>query len=93
MDFRTEWWSKLLVIGMIAIAALINPWIVPDTWSAGNMLEYALRILAHPFIAIALSTIPVVIVCFFIKKTPDLDYSIWVAFGYMLYLLARFLMG
>ncbi len=90
MDFRTEWWSKLMVVAMIIIAVLINPWIVPDTWTASNILGYGLRILAHPFIAIALATIPVFIICFFIKKTPDLDYSIWIAFAYMFFLLGRF---
>jgi len=93
MDFRTEWWSKLMVVAMILIAAVINPWIVPDTWNAGNALGYLVRILAHPFIAIAIATIPVFIICYFIKKMPDLDYSIWVAFGYMLYLLGKFLIG
>lgn len=30
---------------------------------------------------IAIVSIPVVIVCYFIQKIPDIDYSIWAAFG------------
>lgn len=30
---------------------------------------------------VALSCIPVLIACYFIKKIPDIDYSIWVATG------------
>ncbi len=93
MDFRTEWWSKLMVVAMIIIAIVINPWIVPEVWSFSNAVGYIARILAHPFIAIALGTIPVIVVCYFMKIVPDLDYSIWLAFGYMLYLLIRFYMA
>lgn len=31
------------------------------------------------FVLVALACIPVVIVCYFIKRIPDIDYSIWVA--------------
>lgn len=93
MDFRTEWWSKVMVLAMICIAVVINPWIVPEVWNATSILSYIGRIVAHPFIAIALATIPVLIICYFMKLMPDLDYSIWLAFAYMLYLLARFFMG
>lgn len=87
MDFRTEWWSKLMVVLMIVIAIVINPWGMPVVWNLGTTITFILQVLAHPFIAIALATIPVVIICWIIKVLPDLDYSIWVAFGYMLYLL------
>jgi len=90
MDFRTEWWSKLMVVAMIGIAATINPWIAPE--SGGGMaskLGYAAWILAHPLIAIAIATIPVLIICNLIKKIPDLDYSIWLAFAYMLFQLIK----
>lgn len=90
MDFRTEWWSKILVLLMIVIAVVINPWIVPETWNFGSTLSYVGHIVAHPLIAIALSTIPVVIICWIMKIMPDLDYSIWLAFAYMLYLLIKF---
>ncbi len=93
MDFRTEWWSKLLVVVMIVIAAVINPWIVPEAWNFSSTLAYTGRILAHPFIAIAFATIPVFIICWIMKIMPDLDYSIWLAFAYMLFLLAKFFMA
>jgi len=93
MDFRTEWWSKLMVVIMIGMAAFIHPWIIPEAWTVGSTLGYAAKIIAHPLLAIALATIPVFIICYFIKKMPDLDYSIWLAFGYMLYLLVKFFIG
>jgi len=93
MELQTEWWSKMMVLAMICIAVIINPWIVPDTLEVGSMFSYIGRILYHPLAAIALSTIPVVLICWLLKKEPDLDYSIWLAFAYMLYLLARFFMG
>jgi len=93
MDFRTEWWSKILVVLMIIIAVVINPWIVPETWNFSSAVNYAVRILAHPFIAVTLATIPVFIICWIMKKMPDLDYSIWLAFAYMVFLLVKFLMS
>ncbi len=76
-----------MVVLMIVIAIVINPWGMPLAWNPGTTITFILQVLAHPFIAIALATIPVVIICWIIKVLPDLDYSIWVAFGYMLYLL------
>ncbi len=90
MDFRTEWWSKILVILMIVIAIVINPWSVPSEWALGNTLYFIGQSLLYPFVAIALATIPVLIGCWIMKKEPDLDYSIWVAFTFMLYLLVKF---
>ena len=93
MDFRTEWSSWLMVLLMIGIAAVINPWMVPDTWTAGSILAYGAKLLAYPFIATAVATIPVLIVCYFVKVEPDIDYSMRTAFVYMLLLLVLFLVG
>ena len=91
MDFRTEWWSKALVVIMIVIAAYINPWEFPQDTSIKNILVYVGYILGLPFMSIAIATIPVFIICWVMKIMPDLDYSIWLAFAYMLYLLISFL--
>lgn len=85
MDFRTEWWSKLLVLVMIGIAAMIFPWMMPEVWTAKSTLGYGAYIVGYPILLISLSTIPVFIFCWIKKIMPDLDYSIWVAFGIMLY--------
>lgn len=93
MDFRTDKSSWFLVLLMMVIAVVINPWIVPDSWDAISTLKYAFNILLYPFIATALATIPVLIVCWFMKIEPDLDYSMRVGFVGMLILLIRFFMG
>lgn len=93
MDFRTEWSSWLMVLLMIGIAAIINPWMTPDTWTARSVLVYAVKLIAYPFITTAVATIPVLIVCYFIKVEPDLDYSMRTAFVYMLFLLVLFFVG
>lgn len=41
-------------------------------------IGYSLLILV---VLVALACIPVLIVCYFIKKIPDIDYAIWVATG------------
>lgn len=87
MEFQTEWWSKLMVLTMIIIAIIISPELKPEVWGLGSALIYLLQIVAYPLIAIAIATIPVVIICWISKILPDLDYSIWLAFGYMLFLL------
>ncbi len=78
-----------MVIAMIVIAVVISPGMQPETWTLGSSVLYGLQMVAYPLIGIALATIPVVIICWIIKILPDLDYSIWLAFGYMLFLLIR----
>ncbi len=91
MDFRTEWSSWVMVVLMIVIAVVINPWATPLEWNATSTISYVINMLAYPFIAIAVATIPVLVICWFLKVTPDLDYSIRTAFGFMLFLLIQFL--
>ncbi len=81
MDFRTEWSSWILVILMMGISYFTNPWI------ADSIPLQLTQVIGLPFIAICISSIPVLIICFFIKQIPDIDYSIRLAFVYFLYLL------
>jgi len=48
-----------------------------------------MQIVGAPLAAIAIACIPVLIVCYFIKVIPDIDYSIRVAFAYMVIMLIR----
>jgi hypothetical protein len=91
MDFRTEWSSWVMVVLMIIIAVVINPWATPLDWNFASTISYIINMLAYPFIAIAVATIPVLIVCSLLKVTPDLDYSIRTAFGFLIFLLIQFL--
>lgn len=84
MDFRTEWSSWLLVVLMMAIAFFINP------WAANTIPMQITQVIGLPLATIAIACIPVLIVCYFIKVIPDIDYSIRLAFLYMLYLLVMY---
>ncbi len=86
MDFKTEWSSWVLIVIMMFIAYFIYPW-----GNQESILMYLVQIIGLPLSAIAIACIPVVIVCYFIKVIPDIDYSIRLAFGYMLFLLIRHL--
>ena len=83
MDFRTEWSSWLLIVLMMTISYFVNPY-VTDT--IGMIMA---QVVGLPLAAIAIACIPVVIVCYFMKVIPDIDYSIRVAFVYFIYLLIR----
>jgi hypothetical protein len=82
MDFRTEWSSWVLVVLMMIISYVVYPWA-----TTGNIGMLILQIIGLPIAAIAISSIPVLIVCYLIKVIPDIDYSIRVAFLYFIYLL------
>lgn len=74
---------------MVVIAAIINPY-EATSWSLGGVVSYGLNILVFPLITIAIATIPVLIICWIMKVMPDLDYSIRLAFGFMLFLLVEY---
>jgi len=93
MDFRTEWSSWLLVLVMIGITVYISPYAWPADGGIKDILLYLLQIIGFPFILITIASIPVLIVCWFVKVIPDIDYSIRTAFGFMLFLLIGSLMG
>ena len=88
MDFRTEWSSWVMIVIMMVIAYVIYPW-----GDQESILMYVTQIVGLPLVAIAIACIPVVIYCYFIKKIPDIDYSIRLAFVYMLFLIVKHLIG
>ena len=90
MDFRTEWWSKILVLLMIGMAAYMNPWAIDDGNSVKSILVYIGYIVGNPLLSIAIATIPVFMICWVMKIMPDLDYSIWLAFAYSLFQFISF---
>lgn len=87
MDFRTEWSSWLLLVVMIIMAVIVNPYNIPDDWTFSSSFLYVLQILAYPFFAVTIASIPVVIICWIMKVVPDIDYSFRVGFLMMLVLL------
>ena len=86
MDFRTEWSSWLLIVLMIVMAVLVNPYHLVEEWSLSTGFMYVLQILAYPFFAITIASIPVFIICWLTKVIPDIDYSIRGGFFLMLIL-------
>lgn len=89
MDFRAEWSSILLIVLMVFIAYFIHP----GFGESPEISKVFLQLVVFPIIVIALASIPVVIVCYFAKVIPDIDYSIRLGFLYMLFLLIMQLMG
>lgn len=84
MDFRTEWSSWVLVVLMMVIAYLIYPYAADN-----NIVMMLVQIIGLPLASIAIASIPVLIICYFIKVIPDIDYSIRLAFAYMVFALIR----
>lgn len=85
MDFRTEWSSWLLVLIMMVIAYLISP-------NVTNNYMQIVQVIGLPLVSIAIACIPVLIFCYFIKLIPDIDYSIRLAFVFVLLMAARHFM-
>ncbi|NNE27209.1 MAG: hypothetical protein HKN09_10225 [Saprospiraceae bacterium] len=86
MDFRTEWTSWLLIVLMIVMAVMVNPYHLVEDWNFKSGSIYILQILAYPFFAITIASIPVFIICWLTKFIPDIDYSIRGGFILMLIL-------
>ena len=84
MDFKTEWSSWVLVLIMMIIAFLIFPY---D--AASNIPMLILQVIGLPLATIAIACLPIIVICYFIKVIPDIDYSIRLAFVYMLFLLIK----
>ena len=84
MDFRTEWSSWVLVVLMMIMAYFLNP-----EWALASPIMFIAQVAGLPLASIAIACIPVIIVCYFIKVIPDIDYSIRVAFVYILYLFIK----
>lgn len=78
MDFRTEWSSWLLVLLMMIMSYLMNPWCL-DSFPAAFV-----QIVGYPLASIAIACIPIVAINYFIKRIPDIDDSIRLAFLYIL---------
>jgi hypothetical protein len=88
MDFRTEWSSWVLIVLMMIIAYVIYPWGEQES----NVM-YATQVVGLPLAAIAVACIPVLIYCYIVKVIPDIDYSIRLAFVYLLFLFVRYLIS
>jgi hypothetical protein len=76
MDFRMDRSSWLLILLMMAILAY---YLLGNSTNILNFKVIALSIIICLLVTlaiIAMASIPVLIYCYFIKKIPDIDYSI-----------------
>ena len=80
MDFRTEWSSWLMIIIMMIMCYLMYPYQGTD-----NLGALLLQVVGIPVGTIALSSIPVIVYCYIVKLIPDIDYSIRLAFVFLLF--------
>jgi len=83
MDFRTEWSSWLLILLMMIMCYIMYPYDASENYGA-----LALQVIGIPLGTIALACIPVIVYCYIVKVIPDIDYSIRLAF---LFLLVKFI--
>lgn len=77
-DFRMDPQSWFMLAGifiafwMVLLPATFSSAV--DSVSAGRMI---LMSIVLTLLLVCLSCIPVVLVCYFIKRIPDIDYAIW----------------
>ena len=74
-----EWSSWLLIVLMMIMCYIMYPY-----HGSGNISALALQVVGIPLGTIAISCIPVIIYCYFVKVIPDIDYSIRLAFAFIL---------
>jgi len=79
-DFRMDAESWIMIALMIIAFAFV---ILPSSFGIASgeigMLYYLGFGILLTFCLITMACIPVVIVCWFIKMIPDIDYAVWVA--------------
>lgn len=79
-DFRMDVQSWLMIVAMILAFAFVL--LRANFGEAANeigLFTYIGFALLLTFVLIALNCIPVVIVCWLIKRIPDIDYAVWVS--------------
>lgn len=81
MDFRMEKISYVMLAVMLGTMAFFILQGAGSGLSAAGYLQVVLFSFLTVIVLVALSSIPVLIFCYFIKKIPDIDYSINLAFG------------
>lgn len=76
MDFRMEKSSWALLVFMFATMLYFLVDGAGGSLSAGGYFQAILFALLTVLVLVALCSIPVLIYCYFVKKIPDIDYSI-----------------
>lgn len=79
-DFRMDLASWGMILAMVLVFAF---YFLPDIYGSANGAVEIIKNIGIgallTFILIAVACIPVILLCYFIKQIPDIDYSVWVA--------------
>lgn len=76
MDFRMDKESWISIVLMIVILMYFIAAGAGGSLTMGGYLQAFLYALLTTLVLIALCCIPVLLYCYFIKKIPDIDYSV-----------------
>jgi len=77
MDFRMDkasWAMLLFVLGTMMYFIVSG---ADNALNTGGYLQAFGFALLCTVVLVALSCIPVLIICYFIKRIPDIDYAVW----------------
>lgn len=79
-DFRMDAQSWIMIAGIFVAFWML---VLPSSISVGmgdvSTLKSILTSLALTFFLICISCIPVILICYFVKRIPDIDYAVWVS--------------
>lgn len=79
-DFRMDKISWVFLLAMVLLFGLV---ILPAQFGVAadtvNVVYYVAFSLLLTFLMVAISCLPIVIICLLINKIPDIDYAIWFA--------------
>lgn len=79
-DFRMDKISWVFLLIMVLLFGLV---ILPSQFGVAadtvNVIYYVAFSLLLTFILVAVSCLPIVLVCLVINRIPDIDYAIWLA--------------
>lgn len=79
MDFRMDKASWAMIVFILATLTYFTVQGADFPLNAGGYLQaFGIALLAT-IALIAVSCIPILIICYFIKRIPDIDYSVWFA--------------
>lgn len=79
MDFRMDKASWGMLVFILATFMYFVVQGADNALTTGGYIQAFGFALLSLVVLVALSCIPVVIICYFINKIPDIDYSIWFA--------------
>jgi hypothetical protein len=79
-DFRMDAQSWFMIVGIfIAFWMVLLPATFGVAMDEVSTIRIILMSLVLTLLLICISCIPVILICYFIKRIPDIDYAVWVS--------------